>query len=243
MNDQHHSSGVSAQSTAIVMAALITMVGAVTAALIQTGWFGKPETVSIAPATDTPRVAGFAPDTSEFFPTPIDKSAILAPYPSAKLIGTITAAPVSQATFTGKIEPAPAASVPPQTFANAHLSPNTQLRPIAAPTASLTSVESVPHRLPQQNSVYYPPTAEIQTSYHQPAPTVQPPIAQVPIAQTPSAQISWAQTTDTSPNPDVKTLNSPWTYLAQESGDNSSAAKPVKKSLDWSSITRLFQGR
>jgi hypothetical protein len=240
MNDQHHSGdhsgGIRLQSTAIVLAAFITTLGAVTAACIQTGWFGKPETVSLPPMADSPRLAGFTPDTSEFFPTPIDKSAIIPPGSVAKLTGAITAPLVSQAAFTGKIEPAGPAQIPQQTFATARLSPDSPSSSYATPTATLTSARSSSQRPPQQNSVYYAPSAEIQTSYLQQLPVAQATIAEAPIAQTPSIAI-----VDSAADPNIKKLNSPWTYFAQQSADGSTAAKPAKKSLDWTSITRLFQ--
>lgn len=83
MSEQNHPSAVKVQSSAIVLAALITTTGAITASCIQTGLISKSPTVAVASSQMS---ATNSPTSTFATPTP-------------------TPAPTRQVSFLGTIEP------------------------------------------------------------------------------------------------------------------------------------------
>jgi hypothetical protein len=97
MTEQNHTRAVHLQSSAVVLAALITTCGAVTAALIQTGWIRRPPPEPVASLSKQPA-------------SPIDRTAALerwsVPRESTEIIEpSVSPEHTTVASFTGAIEP------------------------------------------------------------------------------------------------------------------------------------------
>jgi hypothetical protein len=65
MIDQHHAKVVTLQSSAVVLAALITTMGAIGAACIQTGWIGRPALTTAATAPTATIASRTTPPTAQ----------------------------------------------------------------------------------------------------------------------------------------------------------------------------------
>ncbi len=230
MKDHSESKAVRLQAMTILMAALITTSGAITAAFIQSGWIRKP---AIAPilATEEPlaqpevALTSFTANTSrplDIVPEPI----VVAPAVNrAGAVNTSGAANTPAAIkFTGELQTAtetqPVADVNRnlQWRQPAGVSSNVS-RPAALPAPSIASAA------PQAETVMKVPTdpALLQTTAIN---TTSPPVA-------------------ASATPPTKVIASPWGALASAAPTQKPADPPKTSSKiwGWDSVTRIFSGR
>jgi hypothetical protein len=222
MNDHNQSRAVHLQSSAIVMAAVITTIGAITAAIIQSGWLGKSPAASLSPAVMEETVV--QPSTfhqpaarQSLGPSTVAESALARPTFSPQVVRQTALMPVSTqlpatkspASFVGTIEPVSDSTQPAMPPAN--------LRP-QSPHADnfLTGASALT------------PTA-VLTSY------ASSPQATTSAANTPAAL---------SVGPTSRTMASPWYYFGAPNPPDkqSDSAKTASKSWNWNAFTRVFQG-
>ncbi len=237
--NEAHPAAARLQSSAMVVAALITTLGAITAACIQTGVAHKAPAVNVADYSSL----GTSPASFRFTPSPqpadqhVTMARELRPLFTPAAEDTMRPTPrIASASFVGTIEPL--SGVPTdnrQSFA-----PNADVQPSAPQVI-------VPHgtfnKVPTLNPV---PTAEANTA------------AFLPLASS-SSQVELTAGYAPALLPQqapVKILPSPWSFLAEPTaGDKSSAAatsaklgsdkpadppKAAQKSFGWGSVAKLW---
>ncbi|HZZ26798.1 MAG TPA: hypothetical protein VFE46_02225 [Pirellulales bacterium] len=244
MSDQAQHGAVKLQSSAMVAAAFITTLGAITAALIQTGWISKPPVALVSHMQP---------------PAPIAK---------ASFLGTIEPAAERPSADTVELRSdtaEPTLSIPSSIRGNETSPPNpTQSWPADA-SSSDTMRQSTVHWSPFRQTAYQlvrpaqfdsaPPQAVPQPALVQQsslkveslasvAPSTIAPLAPIAAAKETAgyAAIPPAQATLLADDGAVKILPSPWSFLTQPTTIDKPAPKAPKKPIDWGSVARWFGG-
>jgi hypothetical protein len=226
MSDQAHPGAVRLQSSAMVAAALITTLGAITAACIQSGFINRMPTANVGDFSASPTTTSggnlasapgerlsMARELRSFYAAPAENVMWRTPH-------------IASASFIGTVEPLnePAAGG----------------RQTADPPTSLNSTAPQPflpsETFKQAPSPAFVPSAEANTAAFLPVAAADGSKAQLTAGYAPALLAEAAP---------VKILPSPWSFLA--AGATPTAAdKPIelpkaaKKSLDWSAVARLW---